>query len=203
MKKTYLLLIAAVILLGGYTIFRVQQGQPAPVSQPVPEDKVIMKDADEIKTDDKDDAMMKDDDVAEDETMMKDKEISGSTSFRGTVLAGSAAPLLDFDQEDYEAALAANKNIVLYFYATWCPICVAEFPKMQLAFNQLDDNSVVGFRVNYNDNQTDAYETGLAREFGVAYQHTKVFIKNGQRILKAPDSWDTDRYVSEIAEKLL
>ena len=117
-------------------------------------------------------------------------------------LAGSLeAPLLDFNANDYEAALGSEKLIVLYFYANWCPICKAEFPKMQDAFNELPDGSnVVGFRINYNDNETDSYEQDIAREFGVAYQHTKVFIKNGERVLKAPDSWEKERYLSEIGK---
>ena len=201
-KKIYLLLATGlIVLLAGYAIFRWQQAQPTPVNKPVLEDQMMEEGTGEIMTDEKDDVMVKDEDAAEDEAMMKDDEVSGSMSFRGIVLAGSAAPLLDFNQEDYAAALAANKNIVLYFYANWCPICAAEFPKMQEAFNRLDDSSVVGFRVNYNDNQTDAYETGLAREFGVAYQHTKVFLKNGERVLKSPESWEKDRYLSEIMSK--
>jgi len=97
--------------------------------------------------------------------------------------------------------VASDKLIVLYFYANWCPICREEFPKMQSAFDQINDSSVIGFRINYNDNETDDNEKGLAKEFGVAYQHTKVFIKNGQRVLKAPESWNSaETYLSKITE---
>ncbi len=125
------------------------------------------------------------------------KEVTPAT-YTGTRLAGSSAPLLDFTKVDYDQALQSNKLVVLYFFASWCPICQAEFPKMQAAFNTLTTDQVIGFRVNYNDSATDENEVGLARAFGVAYQHTKVFLKNGERILKAPDSWDTERYISEI-----
>ena len=57
---------------------------------------------------------------------------------------------------------------------------------------------MVGFRVNYRDNQTDDAETALARQYGVAYQHTKVAVKDGQVVLKSPESWQIDRYVEEI-----
>lgn len=120
--------------------------------------------------------------------------------YTGTVLAGTQSQLLDFTQADYDKAVASGNLVVLYFYASWCPICRAEFPVMQAAFNQLSQPNVVGFRVNFNDPQTDEAEKALAREFGVAYQHTKVFVKNGQRILKSPETWDQARYLTEISQ---
>lgn len=111
---------------------------------------------------------------------------------------GGGAVVLDFNRADYEKALAGDKLVVLYFYANWCPICRAEFPKMIDAFDSFDSSEVIGFRVNFNDNDTDDFEVQLAREFGVAYQHTKVFVKDGVRVLKAPDSWDEGRYITEV-----
>lgn len=122
--------------------------------------------------------------------------------YSGTVLAGSSAKLLDFTQSDFEKAKASDSLIVLYFYADWCPICREEFPKMQQAFNELQDGNAVGFRVNYRDDFTDSDEEALAREHGVPYQHTKVFVKNGEQILKSPEGWDKQRYLDEIAKAL-
>jgi len=119
--------------------------------------------------------------------------------FTGTVLAGSSSPLLDFNRADYEAALDSDKLVFLYFYATWCPICKAELPHLYGAFNRLTTDRVVGFRVNYNDSDTDDVETSLAREYGVAYQHTKVAIRDGRRVLKSPESWDEQHYLDEIS----
>ena len=128
------------------------------------------------------------------ETMMK---------YFGVALAGKSAPLLDFTKTDYDAALKSDKLVVLYFYADWCPICKNETASaLYPAFNKLSSDKVIGFRVNYKDDQTDNDETNLAREFGVAYQHTKVFMKNGQRILKSPESWDEKRYAIEIDKAL-
>jgi thiol-disulfide isomerase/thioredoxin len=123
-------------------------------------------------------------------------------SFSGTVLAGTSAPLLDFKKADYDKAVASGKLILLYFYADWCPLCKAEFPKMQTAFSELTTDNVIGFRVNYKDSATDADETTLAKQFGVAYQHTKVFVRNGALVSKHPDSWDEARYDKEINERL-
>lgn len=144
------------------------------------------------------------------EKMIGEAAIAGATNkqplpvpehqekFSGSKLGGSRSPLLEFNPADYTAAAKSGKLIVLYFYANWCPLCKAEFPKVIAAFDAETSNAVVGFRVNFNDTETSAEEKELAREFGVAYQHTKVFVKNGKRILKAPDSWDTARYTSEI-----
>jgi len=145
------------------------------------------------------DAMKKDGDG-----MVVDKGPDGGimeqekVSFSGAVLAGTSAPLLDYNKSDYDKAIAANKKIAIYFYANWCPTCKKEFPKMQSAFNHLNRDDVVGFRVNFNDSDTDSSEKELAKQFGVAYQHTKVFVKNGQRILKSPETWDEAKYLSEI-----
>ncbi len=120
------------------------------------------------------------------------------TRYSGSLLAGKSSPLLDFTKADYDKALSSDKVVVLYFFANWCPTCKKEFPLMEKAFNELSSDKVVGFLVNYNDDQTDDDERNLAREFGVAYQHTKVFLKDGQRILKSPESWNKDRYLNEL-----
>ena len=122
--------------------------------------------------------------------------------YSGTKLAGNTAPLLDFTKADYDAAVASGKLVLLYFYANWCPICRAEFPKMQTVFDELTADAVVGFRVNYKDNETNTDETTLAKQFGVAYQHTKVFVRGGDLVSKHPDSWSAERYRKEINDRL-
>ena len=126
----------------------------------------------------------------------------GTTEYSGEKLAGNAAPVLVFNKKDYDFAIASGKLVVLYFYANWCPICRQEVPEMYGAFNSLTVGQVIAFRVNYNDDETDEHEKNLAREFGVAYQHTKVFVKNGTRILKSPESWEKNRYLEEISKSL-
>lgn len=177
-SSVLIVLIVAVLVIGGYATYRWSSAPEVMEDKMVPKDDVMM----EKTSSPTPDAMME-------------------LEFSGQILAGTKSPLLDFNKTDYDKAVASGKLVTLYFYANWCPICRAEFPKMQEAFNQITDDKVVGFRVNYNDDQTDNDEKELAREFGVAYQHTKVFVKNGQRLLKAPESWNSaDIYISKINE---
>jgi len=121
---------------------------------------------------------------------------------KSLILAGSSSLLLDFTRSDYEEAVASGKLVVLYFYANWCPLCKEEFPKMQSVFDALLRNNVVGFRVNYKDSDTDLDEIELAKQFGIAYQHTKIFIRDGKQILKSPESWNEVRYAAEIEKAI-
>ena len=125
------------------------------------------------------------------------------TTEAGTLLAGTATPLYDFTQAQYDEALKSGKTILLYFYAKWCPICREETANaLYPAFNQLNTDKLVGFRVNFKDDDTDENEVALARKFGVLYQHTKVILKPDSSSQKFPDSWNLARYLSEIANVL-
>lgn len=120
--------------------------------------------------------------------------------YQGTILAGKGSMLLlDFKKADYDRALASEKVIFLYFYANWCPICLVEVPNALIpAFNEFTTDKVIGFRVNYNDSDTDEDEKTLAKQFGITYQHTKVILKDGKEVLKSLDSWDKDKYLQAI-----
>ncbi|MBI2475771.1 MAG: thioredoxin family protein [Candidatus Taylorbacteria bacterium] len=216
-------IIALVIVVGGIGYFatRTKPSSTAATQTPagektLPDDTVVKADSTTVKPDGTmvkpdgtmikpDGTMVKPDgtmEKKEGETAMNPSTGSGQekmmAKYTGAVLAGKSAPLLDFTKADYDEAVKSDKLVVLYFYANWCPICKVEFPLAQAAFNELTTDKVVGFRVNYKDSDTDADEVALARQFGVAYQHTKVFLKNGKQILKAPDSWDNKRYNIEI-----
>lgn len=190
--------IAILILIGaGYYVS--QQQTPAEVMEnAMKQESILMEESH------KDAATIEQGSVTDMQKAMTEtsQPSAATTTYSGEVLAGTSSPLLAFNQADYEKALAEGKLVTLYFYANWCPICRAEFPLMQSAFNQLNSSQVVGFRVNYNDNETDANEVALARQFGVAYQHTKVFVRGGEQILKSPEEWSTQRYTQEITSRI-
>ena len=125
---------------------------------------------------------------------------SGEAKFQGKVLAGTTTPYMEFNKADYDLALKTKPYVVLYFYANWCPICKVEQPSTFAAFNELQRSDMIGFRVNYRDSDTDDDEVALAREFGVTYQHTKVVLKNGQRVLKSPESWNKQDYLDNLGK---
>lgn len=143
----------------------------------------------------KKDAMMK-----KDEAEIKEPISSNAPGYTGKVLAGTTTKYLDFKKADYDKALKEKKKILLYFYANWCPLCKLEQPKTFDAFNEINDPDLIGFRVNYRDSDTDSDEEALAQEFGVSYQHTKIILKNGERVGKFPDSWGKQRYLDELAK---
>lgn len=151
----------------------------------------------------KDDALTKEAAVMEKEgeMMKKDEAMMEKSSYTGKVLAGTeATKYLEFSKEDYDKALKEKKKILLYFYANWCPLCKREQVDTFAAFNELNEPDLIGFRVDYRDGNDDAEEKALAQEFGVGYQHTKVILKDGQRVGKFPDSWDKERYFEELGK---
>lgn len=148
------------------------------------------------------DAMDKEDAIMEkDNAMMQKEDTIMEKIYTGKVLAGTGATkYLDFNKADYDKALKEKKKILLYFYASWCPTCKKEQPETLAAFNEINEQELIGFRVNFRDSDTDADEEALAKEFGVSYQHTKIILKDGQRIGKWPDSWDKQRYLEELSK---
>lgn len=193
--KKYLFFIGLTVILAGCNHLATTEQEAMPIKE-----EVMIQEQEEMPI--KEEVMIQEQEsVVQNNTMVKPTK--SVTKYLGTVLAGKSAPLIDFNKSDYDAALKSGKLVVLYFYANWCPICKKELPNaVYPAFNALTTDKVIGFRVNYNDDETDDNEKSLARQFGVAYQHTKVFVKNGKRILKAPDAWSKDKYLSEIAKAL-
>lgn len=128
------------------------------------------------------------------------KSTKKAEGYTGVVLAGNASPFLEFNMSDYDKAISENKVILLDFYANWCPICRAEEPEIFKGFDNLNNDNIVGFRVNFNDSDTDNTEKDLAKEFNIPYQHTKVVIKNGKEIARYTNQWTLEDFNQALGE---
>lgn len=117
-------------------------------------------------------------------------------------IAGAESIYEPFSQAAFEAARDSEKKIFLNFYANWCPICKAAEPKVVDAFSQCNNSEIVGFRVNYNDNQTDSDELALAQAHNVTYQHTYVYLEaDGQTVLfkQLGANWSASELASQLS----
>lgn len=70
---------------------------------------------------------------------------------------------------------AKDKRRVLYFYASWCPICRVGNENFLANADKIPEDVVV-IRTNYNDPDTNQEEKDLAKKYGITYQHTFVQI---------------------------
>lgn len=121
-----------------------------------------------------------------------------AAGYSGKALAGDNAFYIEYNQVDYDAAVADNKLIVLVFYTSDYETSKNEDVQARAAFYELDDDTVVGFRVNYLDADVDNDENKAAAKFGVIDKNTKVIVKNGKVVFKNFDSWDKEKYINEI-----
>jgi len=211
MKKLLITLLSVglLVLLAYFGLSYFRQADQEPASDiVVQKEAVMMKEEPEEMEEKKEEQVIeeKEDDVMkkEEPAVMEKKVVieKKPLSFSGNILAGSSSPFLDFNQEDYDAAMNSNKTIVLYFYADWCPLCKTEVRDSTYpAFNEFGEG-LVGFQVNWRDSQDTDDEVELARKYGVSSQHTKVFIKNGERVLKTPELWSKERYIQELTDLL-
>jgi thiol:disulfide interchange protein len=114
------------------------------------------------------------------------------------LLAGDISKYYVWDKAMFDQAVADGKIVYLEFSAEWCPACQQQEKDLKVAFEQLDDPDVVGFRIPYKDSRTTEEHTLLAKQYGIAYQHTKVIIKGGKTVMKSPEAWSVERFLSEM-----
>ena len=171
MNKSTMIAIVAVIVLviGGGLFFANQQAQKAEEAKMAQEKAAMMK---------KDDATMEKNEV---DNMMADKN---STS---RYIEYSRAAL---DQ-------AADKRRVLYFYASWCPICRPADADFKKNSSKIPEDMVV-VRVNYNDPDSDQEEKDLAKKYGITYQHTFVQVDSAGKELTKWNGGQTDELLANI-----
>ena len=114
------------------------------------------------------------------------------------LVGGGVSQYYDWDKTKFDQAVADGKTIYLEFAANWCPVCQAQEPELIAGFAELNDPNVVGFKIHYNDDETTDEHKALIQQYQIAYQHTKVVLKDGKQVLKSPESWTKDRFLEEM-----
>ncbi|KAH8292730.1 hypothetical protein KR018_008922, partial [Drosophila ironensis] len=77
------------------------------------------------------------------------------------------------DDLDQRLALAADKLVVIDFYANWCRPCNVIAPKLEELANHYSDRAMV-LKVNVDENEE------LTEQYNVTSMPTFVFIKGGE-----------------------
>lgn len=91
----------------------------------------------------------------------------------------------EYTAAGFNAARKEGRPILLYFWASWCPICRVEEPKV-MAIVASSAVPIAGFRVDF-----DA-EKELNESYGVHYQHTTMILNGSGR--------ETQRFFGPVPE---
>ncbi len=94
--------------------------------------------------------------------------VEGTTS--DTAVVAPRATYTVYSQAKFDQARNQDKNVVLFFHASWCPTCRALDTEIKNGLNRIPNNTEI-LKIDY-----DQY-SDLKREYNVRYQHTLVFIK--------------------------
>ena len=124
--------------------------------------------------------------------------VEPTLTYSGTIIAGTTDPYIDFNQADFDKAVAAGKLVLLYFYDKDNPICKVEEVEAVDAFNELDVGKIVGFRVHYGDGLDDNYAKAIAAKYNVKQDHIKLVIKDGKVVDTGIDSWNKAYFESRL-----
>ena len=81
-----------------------------------------------------------------------------------------------FSQSAYDQAITDGKTVILDFHADWCSTCVQNKPIINEVFNALEDDSIVGFQVDYD------IEKALKRTFNISSQSTILKVIGGEKV---------------------
>jgi thioredoxin 1 len=84
----------------------------------------------------------------------------------------------DYSKEALPASVLSNgETKVLYFYASWCPVC-KRIDTLLTGWYAGDAKNVATYKINFDD------EKALRQKYGVTYQHTFVKIDGEGNVLE-------------------
>ncbi|MDQ3963323.1 MAG: TlpA family protein disulfide reductase [Actinomycetota bacterium] len=94
----------------------------------------------------------------------------GDVQISGSVALGEPAPditMTDFDGDRFELSDFEGKPLVVNFWASWCPNCIAEMPDFEKV-HQATEGEIGFLGINQSDARGPA--ENLARQTGVTYR---------------------------------
>ncbi|MEK7141298.1 MAG: thioredoxin family protein [Patescibacteria group bacterium] len=165
--------VTVFILVGGGLFVANQQSQKA-------EQEKMMQKKSATKTN-------ADAEMEEKKVMENKKDAKKMTDITNTPRYG------EFSMAAYDQT--ASKRRVLYFYATWCPSCKIANSDFTANPSKIPEDVIV-LRVNYNDPDTDQDEKGLAKKYGITYQHTFVQVDNTGKEMSKWNGGQTDELLT-------
>jgi thiol-disulfide isomerase/thioredoxin len=99
------------------------------------------------------------------------RDSSGGVTFEGDLRVGGTLEVLRLPVLEGDGAIEyrgdAERPLVINFFASWCPNCVAEMPEFELVHQRLGGR-VVFLGVSQSDSRGASIE--LARETGITYE---------------------------------
>lgn len=84
---------------------------------------------------------------------------------------------MEADKNIFEKEVKNNENVLVDFYATWCPPCKSLSPIVEEI--EKENADIKFLKINVDDEQE------LAIEYGIMSVPTLVFIKNGEPVNKS------------------
>lgn len=171
MNAKYVLLVGAIVVLGGGGILAWGAFSP----------DAVVKDKEAMMEKTSDATMVKDTVASTSDTMMKKDE--GSMMKSGSYEVYGVEKL---------AMASTDHDVVLFFRATWCPICRAIDADIRAHLKDIPSNLTI-LDVDYD------HSASLKQKYGVTYQHTFVQVDaQGTLIKKWSGSPTLSALVAEI-----
>lgn len=87
-------------------------------------------------------------------------------------------------KDQFSDMIDQNANVLMEFYASWCPHCKAFYPTLEAASDKLGQEGVVVAQTEIDD------FSDLADDFQVESIPTLIFFRNGQQVERSAGERD-------------